>query len=146
MSDATKSMTPDEDGALARRIAARRSTTEALAAETKPSGHDAPIAAPMDRSTVMSSSSSEDGLHDRIADRRAKRQGDADAGSAGSGEGESEGGSIGKHIAREPLFVGLGFPSKHGGALDGNAPPVKREREDLGAPDPQPERARKFKP
>ena len=144
MSDATKSMTPDEDGALARRIAARRSTTEALEGETKPSGRDAWIAAPMDRSTVMSPASSEDGLRDRIADRRAKRQGDADNGSAGSGEGE--GGSIGKHIAREPLFVGLGFPSKHGGALDGNAPPVKREREDLGAPDPQPERARKFKP
>jgi len=143
MSDATKSMTPDEDGALARRIAARRSTTEAPGAETKQSGHDATIAAPMDRSIVMSPASSQDGLHDRIADRRAKKS-QGDTGNAGAGEGE--GGSIGKHIAREPLFVGLGFPSKHGGALDGNAPPVKREREDLGAPDPQPERARKFKP
>ncbi len=144
MSDATKSITPDEDGALARRIAARRSTTEAPPAETKPSGLDMTFTAEMKDSIVQKPASSEDGLHDRIADRRAKRQGDADNGSAGSGEGE--GGSIGKHIAREPLFVGLGFPSKHGGALDGNAPPVKREREDLGAPDPQPERARKFKP
>jgi len=136
MSDATKSMTPDEDGALARRIAARRSTTEAPAFETKA----------MEDSIDQAPSSIKDGLKERIASRRAQPQGDSGNGNAGSGEGEGESGSIGKHIAREPLFVGLGFPSKHGGALDGNAPPVKREREDLGAPDPQPERARKFKP
>ena len=87
MSDATKSITPDEDGALARRIAARRSTTEAPPAETKPSGLDMTFTAEMKDSIVQKPASSEDGLHDRIADRRAKRQGDADNGSAGSGEG-----------------------------------------------------------
>jgi len=148
MSDATPSITPDDDGALARRIAARRSTPASAA---QPATHDvdAPATKEMTASIVPLPASIQEGLKDRIADRRSKPAGDGGNGEAG---GDGEGGSIGKHIAREPLFVGLGFPAKHGGAMDPNAPRLQKgpmdraPRESLGEADPQPERARKFKP
>jgi hypothetical protein len=81
-------------------------------------------------------------MADRLKARRVKQS----EGTSQGGEGE---GSVGKEIAREPLFVGLGIRGHHhAGQKDSEAPPMKptqspRACEDLGKPDPQPVRSRR---
>jgi hypothetical protein len=84
-------------------------------------------------------------LAERLKARRAQKAGDGNQG------GESDG-NIGQHIAREPLFVGLGLRGRHRpGEHDADAPPVRREHQrdeadDFGVPDPPPPRRSRMKP
>lgn len=82
-------------------------------------------------------------MADRLKARRAKQ---SEGTSQGGGEGE---GSVGKEIAREPLYIGIGIRGHHhAGQKDHEAPPVKQTQapracEDLGKPDAQPVRSRR---
>lgn len=96
-----------------------------------------------------------DGMADRLNARRARHESTAAEGGEGEGEGE---GSLGKQVAREPLFVGLGIRGHHhAGSHDPEAPPVQQQDSDpmnrpsrrpVGAREPaapQPERSRRYR-
>lgn len=123
---------------MADRLAARR---DRAAAASEPTTTPRPVSAVSD------------GMADRLAARRARQE---SAGTQG-GEGEGEG-SLGKQVAREPLFVGLGIRGHHrAGSHDSEAPPVQQQDSDpmnrpprrpVGAREPeapQPERSRRHR-
>jgi len=124
---------------MAERLAARR---ERAAAAPEP----------ITKPTIPSAS---DSMADRLAVRRARHESTAAEGGEGEGEGE---GSLGKQVAREPLFVGLGIRGHHhAGSHDPEAPPVQQQDSDpmnrpsrrpVGAREPeapQPERSRRHR-
>jgi len=131
MADNLSTLNPD-DGSLGERLQARREEQDSV--HSKPS--EAAEAAHTPEPSTMA---------DRLMARRAQK---AQTEGEGKSQGEGEG-SVGQEIAREPLFVGLGIRGHHhAGQKDSEAPPVKptqapRAFEDLGKPDPQPERARR---
>lgn len=123
---------------MADRLAARR---ERAAAAPEPATSP---------STVPSAS---DGMADRLMARRARQESAEKQGEVGEGEG-----SLGKQVAREPLFVGLGIRGHHhAGAHDPEAPPVPQQESDpmnrpsrrpIGAREsesPNPERSRRYR-
>lgn len=122
-----------DDGSLGERLQARREKQDAV--HSKPT--EAAEAAHTPEPSTMA---------DRLMARRAQKAQVDIQGESQGGEGE---GSVGQEIAREPLFVGLGIRGHHhAGQKDPEAPPVKPTQapcafEDLGKPDPQPERARR---
>lgn len=138
MADHDSNVKPDDPGALAERLMARRAQ--------QANGHrEASAPLPSPPASHMREHDPSDGMADRLLARRAKQ-----------GQGESQGGdgegNLGKEIAREPLFVGLGIRGHHhAGQKDSEAPSVKPADasasgfEDLGAPDPQPTRSRRHR-
>lgn len=121
---------------MADRLAARR---ERAAATPEPATK--PTAVP----------AASDGMADRLTARRARQENAEKQG----GEGEGEG-SLGKQVAREPLFVGLGIRGHyHAGSHDPEAPSVQEQdpmnrppRRPVGAREPeapQPERPRRHR-
>lgn len=152
MTDHDPNVKPDASGALAERLQARRAREAGGLVLRDDRGSLADVTAPkaerdahrMAKSTAPDPDSSNK-LADRLMARRAKQA----QGASDGGEGE---GNLGKEIAREPLFVGLGIRGHHrAGRKDSEAPPVKpadasaRGFEDLGAPDPQPTRSRRHR-